>query len=165
MAEKIIATEGMRLEKEWFNEAFNQTFETLPNFMKHVMDDYQHDYGTVCHAISACAVAAAWAANKMDGAHGGMTGFQAGHVMWDFITLWQYQGNKTGLQIIDFDNMLYPQYKYKFGKKISKSLWGKIQAQAKENLENAQYASKRVVRHWRRIAKGKVPFGYKVTND
>lgn len=165
MSEKIVATEEMRLEREWFKDAFDQTFETLPAFMKHVMDDYQHDYGTVCHAISACAIAAASAADTMDGACGGITGFQAGFIMWDFIKHWLYEGNKTGLKIIDWDNMLYPQYEYKFDKTISKSLWEKIQEQAKESLKNAPNAVESVVEHWQSIVDGKVPFGYKVIDD
>ena len=59
MAEKIVVTEEMRPEKEWFAEAGKQTVETLPAFINHLMGDYEHDYGTVVHAISACAVAAA----------------------------------------------------------------------------------------------------------
>lgn len=165
MSEKIVAKEEMRLEKEWFKEASKQTFETLPAFMKHIMDDYEHDYGTVCHAISACAIAAAWAANRMDGACGGITGFQSGFVMWDFIRQWEYTGNKTSLRIIDWDNMLYPQYEHKFDKTISKSLWGKIQEQAKENLKNTPNAVESVVEHWQSIVEGKVPFGYKVIDD
>lgn len=165
MNKKIIANEEMHLEKEWFKKAIDQTFETLPDFIKHVMDDYEHDYGTVCHAISACAIAAAWAANSMDGACGGITGFQAGFVMWDFIRQWQHNGNKTGLQIIDWDNMLYPQYAYKFDKTIPKSIWHKIQEQAGENLKNFPDADDRVIEHWKSIVNGKVPFGYRVIDD
>lgn len=161
MSEKIIATEEMRLEKEWFKEAREQTFETLPNFIKHVMDDYEHSYGTVCHAISACAIAAAWAADRMEGACGGITGFQSGFVMWDFIRQWQYTDNKTGLSIVNWDNMLFPQYEHIFDKEISKSIWENIQEQAKENLKNAPDAAESVVEHWKSIADGKVPFGYR----
>ena len=38
--EKIVATEEMHLEKEWFEEAGKQTLETLPAFMDHVLNDY-----------------------------------------------------------------------------------------------------------------------------
>ena len=37
------------------------------------------DYGTVCHAIALSAVART--------AQGGITGFQAGAVMWEFIKI------------------------------------------------------------------------------
>ena len=113
--DKIAITEEMHLEKEWFANAKKQTLETLPAFMNHVLNDYCHDYGTICHAISACAIAAAWAADGSE--QGGITGFQAGFVMWDVIRQWRYSSNKSGLKIIDYDDMLFPQYEYKFSNK------------------------------------------------
>lgn len=162
--DKIPITEKMHLEKEWFADAKKQTIETLPNFMNHVLNDYCHDYGTICHAITACSIAAAWAADNSE--HGGITGFQASCVMWEFVRQWSYPNNKCGLKIIDFDNMLYPQYEVKFiEQEISKKVWESLQEQAKELLETKTVASDRVIRHWQSIAKGIVPFGYTVKND
>ena len=84
--------------------------------------------------------------------------------MWDFILEWQYSDNKTGLKIIDFDNMLYPQYDYQFDKTISTEIWRAIQAEAKRCLEENPAACLEVVRHWQRIANGEVPFGYSVSD-
>lgn len=56
---KTIVMEEMHPEKEWFEAARHQTKETLASFVDQVMNYYAHDYGTVCHAISACALAAA----------------------------------------------------------------------------------------------------------
>ena len=64
--DKMAITEEMHLEKEWFEQAREQKLETLPEFMNHILNDYRHDYGTICHAISACALAAAWAADNSD---------------------------------------------------------------------------------------------------
>lgn len=155
-------TEEEHLEKDWFAEANKQTLETLPDFMKHIMNDYVHDYGTVCHAVAACAIAAAWAANKMDGARGGITGFQAGFVMWDFIRQLNYSSNKCGMRIIDYDKMLYPQYEDMFQKTISSDTWNSLIKQAEENLKNRQNAHPAVVAHWESIKNGHVPFGYEV---
>lgn len=160
---KIAITEEMHLEKEWFEDAKKQTLETLPTFIDHVMNDYDHDYGTVCHAISACAVAAAWAANESEGACGGITGFQSGFVMWDFVRYWSRPNNKCGMRLLDYDDMLYPQSDYKFEKTISKSVWESLQKRAKENLECIDHpVHENVLAHWRSIADGKVPFGYTV---
>ena len=158
-------TEEEHLEKDWFAEASKQTLDTLPDFMKRVMDDYTHDYGTLCHAIAACAIAAACAANEMDGARGGITGFQAGFVMWDFIRQWKYTSNKCGLRIIDYDNMLYPQYEDRFQKTISANTWNGLIKQAEENLKNRQNAHPKVIAHWESIKNGHVPFGYEVKED
>lgn len=105
--EKI--SEKQRLEKIWFEEAREQTTETLPKFINHVMNDYRHDYGTVCHAIAACSLAAAWAANKHG--QGYITGFQASFVMWDFIKEWMYSSNQSGLRIVDYDDCSIPNTK------------------------------------------------------
>ena len=162
---KTAITEEMRLEKEWFAEAKKQTLETLPAFINHVMNDYIHDYGTVCHAISACAIAAAWAANDCEGAWGGITGFQASFVMWDFVRQWSYPRNKTTLKILDFDNMLYPQHEYHFQKTISVETWQGIQRRANELLSEKEYAHPDVVAHWNSIVDGHIPFGYTLKDD
>lgn len=162
--DKIAITEEMHLEKEWFEEAKKQTLETLPRFIDHIMNDYQHDYGTVCHAVSACALAAAWAADSAPS--GGITGFQAGFVMWDFIKQWQYTGNKCGLRLFDFDKMLYPQYNDYFAKTIEKRHWEMIQEEAKKKLEEFDVpVSDAVLEHWKSIANGEVPFGYTIEDD
>lgn len=159
----IKVTEEMHPEKEWFEQAGKQTLKTLPDFINHVMNDYCHDYGTVCHAVAACAIAAAWAANNESGSGGGITGFQAGFVMWDFIKQWNYSSNKCGMKIIDYDNMLFPQYEDRFSKTISKDLWGKLQEEARKNLDtDRDYTHPSVIAHWQSIVNGKVPFGYVV---
>ena len=163
---KIAITEEMHLEKEWFEQARKQNLETLPGFMNHILNDYCHDYGTICHAISACAVAAAWAADSSD--QGGITGFQSGAIMWEFVRQWGYKNNKTSLKIIDYDKMLYPQYKDQFTKNtISLETWKVLQERAKELLaENENSIVHPDVReHWKSIVNGLVPFGYTVKNE
>lgn len=166
--EKI--NEKQHFEKIWFEEAKEQTIETLPKFINHVMNDYGHNYGTICHAIAACSLAAAWAANKHE--QGYITGFQARFVMWDFIKEWMYSSNQSGLRIVDYDDMLYPQYEYKFDKVISNETFESIQKAAKELLdehkstpEDQRYVHPDVIKHWKSIVDGNVPFGYKIKED
>lgn len=166
--DKVVITEEMHLEKEWFEQARKQKLETLPEFMNHILNDYCHSYGTICHAISACALAAAWAANHSD--QGGITGFQSGFVMWDFVRQWAYRNNKTSLRIIDYDKMLYPQYKDYFeGRTIYQSTWETLQNEAKRRLDEIdsgeESAADSVIAHWKNIVNGVVPFGYKIKND
>lgn len=163
---KIKITEEMHVEKEWFEQAREQTLETLPDFINHVMNDYIHDYGTVCHAISACAIAAAWAADNTE--NGGITGFQASFVMWNFVKQWSYSSNKCGLAIIDYDKMLFPQYEEMFTKKtISFATWKRLQERAKELLAEKEngIAHPDVREHWKSVANGVVPFGYVVKGE
>lgn len=152
--------EEMHLEKEWFEEARKQTLDTLSQFIDHLMTDYYHDYGTVCHAIAASALAATYAADSAP--QGGITGFQASFIMWDFIKQWMKSNNKCGLKLVDYDDILYPQYKYKFDKTISQNTWEAIQKEAKRLLKEADYAVDEVRVHWQSIVDGNVPFGYKV---
>ena len=168
---KIIVTEEMRPQDEWFKQAEEQTLETLPVFVNHIMNDYDHDYGTVVHAISTCALAAAWAANLAEGACGGITGFQAGFVMWDFVRQWNHKNNKTGMRLINYDDLLYPQRANEFEKTLTPSTWEHVQKEAKAKIEEAHddahgYAvHPDVMAHWQSIADGKLPFGFTVKED
>lgn len=165
--DKIAITEEMNVHKEWYEEATSQNIGTLPVFMSHVLNDYEHDYGTICHAIAACAFAAACAADRSE--QGFITGFQAGCVMWEFIKHWTYGGNKTGMRLLDYDNMLFPQYEYKFSKTISKQVWERLQEEATKYLEDAKNfqhdVNPNVKAHWESIVDGNVPFGYEVEDD
>lgn len=148
---------------QWFKDAANQTVETLPDFMNHILKDYHHDYGTICTAIGACAIAAAWAANASP--QGGITGFQAGAVMWAFIRNWNFRRNKCGLKIMDYDDMLYPQYEEKFDKIITHRLMENLVNEAKQRLSNISEehpVHPEVKAHWEQIAAGIPPFGYQV---
>ncbi len=157
--------------EEWFEDAKKQTLETLPAFMNHVLNEYDHDYGTIVHAISACALAAAWAGNHSE--QGGITGFQAGFVMWDFIRHWSFSNNKCGLKIVDYDDMLYPQHKYKFEKTLDHDIFKKLQQEAKARLEqddkgvevNGYCMHPDVRKHMKSIVNGEVPFGYILKDD
>lgn len=161
---KITVREEDEPEKEWFAEARKMELDRLPAFIEHVLHDYNHDYGTVVHAVSACALAAAWAACGDDSA--GITGFQAGFVMRDFVRNWTYTSNTTGLRIVDYDMMLYPQYEDNFEKVIDEHTWEMLKKQAQKNLdESGDSAYPVVVNHWKSIVYGKVPFGYRVKKE
>lgn len=127
------------------------------------MNDYKHDYGTICHALSACALAAVWAANKHE--QRGITGFQAGFVMWDFIKEWMYKSNKAGLRLINYDDMLYPQYEDMIDKVISSKVFESIQKAVQDSLDEVKQggqAHPAVIKHWESIVAGNVPFGYRI---
>ena len=155
-------TEEMHLEKEWFEQASEiKTLDQLTDFINHVINDYAHDYGTACHALGAAAVAAAWYGANVEG----ISHFQESFVMWEFIHYWSKSHNKCGLKLVDYDYFLYPQYQHKFEKTISQDVWMRIQEQAKKNLESNEDACPEVRNHWKTIACGIVPFGYKVEDD
>ena len=110
-----------------------KTFDDLVAFLKEARE-YNFDYGGAPRAIAQAVLATAW----WFAGDFGITHFQASFVMWDFIIDWMYRSNECGLRIVDYDDMLYPQYDHKFEKTISPETWSNIQRQAEKNLkENA----------------------------
>lgn len=135
------------------------SIEELAAYLKDIEENYNCGYGVAPRAIAQGALAVAWyLADKM-----GITGFQAGCVMWDFVRDWSYPGNECGLKMVNYDDMLYPQYDHKFAKTIPSYTWRALQKKAKENLKEVRGAHPNVIAHWESIVRGEVPFGYSVT--
>lgn len=155
-------TEESGIHKAWYKEAESKkmTMKTLPAFLKKLTEEYEHDYGTICHAVTAGALATARAIDRSPG--GGITGFQAGCIMWDFIKHWMHY--KNPMRLVDYENMLYPQYETKFTC-ITPSTWKWLRGKAKQNLKEKQQAHPEVLKHWQEIANGVIPFGYNVTKE
>lgn len=181
---EFIAKEELQAKRREIGEDFDKLVE----FLKDVRDNYNYDYGTAPRAIAQASVATAWYFAYVFG----ITGFQAGFVMWDFIRDWQYRDNECGLKIVDYDLMLYPQYEYKFTEKtISEWQWEALQEKAKKELDrinetvdsynksqaegmedfinkegrdwvDTDFCNVRVLNHWKSIVNGIVPFGYRV---
>lgn len=138
-----------------------KTFEDLTVFLKYVEENCNYDYGVAPRSMAQASLAVAWyLADKF-----GITSFQAGFVMWDFIMDWNYSTNECGLKIVDYDNMLYPQYEHKFQKTISSIVWRELQKNAKAKLDKSMATHPDVLAHWQAIVDGKVPFGYIVKDN
>lgn len=157
MAEAIKEEDGVH--KKWFEEAREMTAEKLPEFIRKLTHDYEHDYGTICHAIAAAAVAAAWAVERSPS--GGITGFQAGAVMWSFMEHWN--SIKGPARLIQYDDLLYPQYEHKFTA-ISPDTWEHVRKEAEKLIaeRSAETVHPDVFMHWQSVAKGQIPFGLRV---
>lgn len=163
MSKKQAITEEDQKHLEWYEEARGMTLEKLPEFLRKLSEDYSHDYGTCVHMIAASAIAAAWAMNNTPS--GNITGFQASCVMWEFIQRWGGYERKP-LRLLDYSNMLYPQYDHHFDKTISKETWKWLQEKAKENYdERGDGTHPNVVMHWVSIIENKIPFGFSVKEE
>jgi hypothetical protein len=147
---------------EWQQEARAQTLETLPAFLAKLAA-YPHDYGTICVAIGAAAIGAAWALERSPS--GGITGFQAGAVQWEFIRHWDASGAGDNPQkLLNYGNLLYPQYADYFTT-LSPETWAWAQEEAKRQIAKAEAnggIAGRVREHWESIASGNIPFGLSV---
>lgn len=151
-------TEDQNIHAAWYMEAREQTMETLPAFLKKLTEEFNHDYGTICHAIAACALGTAWAVNKSD--QGGITGFQSGAVMWGFISHWGgYEGKPMCLR--DYSDMLYPQYEEKFTT-ITSDTWEYLKKEAAKKIAETPDMAPHVLAHMQSIVAGTVPFGMKI---
>lgn len=141
--------------KEWYKRAKTITVETLPDFIRSLTEDFEHDYGTICHAMSAAAIAAANAIQKSP--QGGITGFQAGCVMWGFISHWGIFPDGNPLRLLNLSDMLYPQMEHKFTA-ISGEDWAWLKEEAASLLATTE-GHPNVRAHWQSIVDGIVPFG------
>lgn len=157
---RTVINEEDKLQDAWYKTAKDMTLEKLPEFIHTIVNTYQHDYGTICHAITAAALGTAHAINHSP--QGGITGFQASAVMWQFIKLWTGDTD-VPLRLSNFSDMLYPQYKHKFTT-ISKGTWKYLQNEAKKHLLES-HGTSNVRDHWQSIVDGTVPFGYTVSDD
>lgn len=149
--------------KEYIYEKASKVIakKDLDALLEEVDSDEELDYGKIIYAICGCMFATY---NYIDrGPNGGITGMQASFIAWEMIRKFIHDSN-VGMRILDYENMLYPQYECDF-KTISKKTWEKLQKQAKTNLEEYPDAHPAVIKHWKRIVKGKVPFGYKVVKE
>lgn len=156
-------TEEMKPQEKWFERAREiKSIEEFSAFAKELLEDTGHDYGTICHAIGALTVAAGWMGSHMHG----ITGFQAGCVMWDFIRQWEFSNNECGLKIVDYDDMLYPQYRAVFEKRITTKSFDRMKEAAARRLkEDKDSACPEVIQHWQSIVDGIVPFGYVIKDE
>lgn len=157
-------TEEMGIHKKWYEEAKKiKTPAELKAFTEKIINDYGHDYGTICHACAAVAIAGAECVNH-DPKQGGITGFQAGAIMWEFIKNWNagFSYDKNPLQLLNFGDLLYPQKEERFTT-ISESTWKWAQKEAQELLnERSENVHPDVLKHWKSVASGTIPFGLKV---
>ena len=155
----------LALRKEWMAEARAMTAENLPAFINK-LSTFDHDYGTICRAIAAAAIGAAWAVER--GPQGGITGFQAGCIMWDLITGWDDGLDGKPLRLVNYEHMLFPQYQSEFDRTISKGTWEFLQSEARKKLDSGEDASimhQSVKEHLQSIVDGVVPFGFTVAAD
>ena len=150
------------LHKEWYEEVENiRNKKQLDEFIRKMVYDYDHDYGTIIHAMTAAAIATM--KYIMRSKQGGITGFQAQCITIQFLREW---GHYLGpFMVLDYRKMLYPQNKNNFQKVISKKTWEYLQEQAKIEDKKVYDCNTKYKKHIKSIIAGKVPFGYKIGKE
>lgn len=152
----------------WYAKARakDMTLETLPGFLSELAA-FAHDYNTIVYAVAAGAVATSWALDRSP--NGGITGFQAGAVMWEFMEAWN--DITAPAWLLQGRDLLCPQYGYKFNS-IGPETWKWAQEEAGKKLTDrmcsvdmgeVQFAAHPdVVAHWQSLQAGVIPFGLTV---
>ena len=159
---KTKITEKDKVHEEWYREVKQiKSSEDAKKFIQHLRDDYHHDYGTIVHACCASMLAGFHAMDSSP--QGGITGFQAGCIGWKMIE--EFMSVKAPSAIMNYRDMLYPQYEQKFQKTITNDTWKLLQKEAKKNLKEEEHSHKDVRKHWEDIVAGKIPFGYTIRED
>ncbi len=124
---KITATEERDFREQAYEIAKSvNTPEELAEFVKFI-SNVPLDYGTAVYAQCAAMLAAQHVMNQ--GKQGGITGFQAGFIGWEMVKKFMSVGD-CGLSLIDWENMLYPQYEERFEKTISRDIFEGLQKKA-----------------------------------
>jgi hypothetical protein len=85
---KAITEESSKeLIESWFVEAKKcANVGELKDFVGRLITDYSHDYGTIIHAMTAAAIASIQTLQASP--QGGITGFQASCLFWEFTKRW-----------------------------------------------------------------------------
>lgn len=167
---KITATTEQEFREQAYEIAKSvNTTEELAEFVNFISCT-PLDYGTVVYAQCATMLAAQHVMNESE--QGGITGFQAGFIGWEMVKKFMSVGD-CGLTIIDWENMLYPQYEERFEKTISRGIFEGLQKKAKERLAksnddesiNGYSLHPEVRKHMESIVSGVVPFGYVIKEE
>lgn len=151
-------------DKEMLRQLWAQEPASVDEFIKYLDKTFEFDYGTICHAIAAAGIAAMKQMDKTS--QGDITGFQANAIMWIFIRNWGGYGGP--MQLINYEQMLFPQSAEHFAKEITPACFEWLKARARDTLTNAESMAPEVRAHLISILEGNVPFGYtikKVENE
>jgi hypothetical protein len=132
------------------------TEDELAALVRDVLAEPQ-DYGTCVYSTAACALAGATLASKKLG----ITGFQAGCVMWEFVQRWLHIEGPA--RLVRYHDMLYPQNAEKFVREIDSETAEYLKTEARKVLAgDAEFMHPAVKEHLERVAEGWVPFGFAV---
>jgi hypothetical protein len=146
-----------KLRNKWKSAAKECRMDdgSLVKFMNELVK-FDHTYSSAPYAMACAALAAAWAIEHSPG--GGMTGFQWGHGAMRALQLLNYENNKLGIRVQNYDNILYPQYEHMFtGLEIDEKHAEEIKKAAEQKLKESPNANENVLNWWKALADGWLP--------
>lgn len=155
----------LAIRNEWERRAKTET-KTITDLTNLATDIWNHvislkDGEDIYNDSSSAASSLALAGIYMCSYNFGLTFFQMHYIMWTIIDKMMIDEHDVGLRIVNFNNMLYPQYEYLFNKTMSKDEFDALQKKAASMLKIGNLG-KEVEEHLKSIVAGNVPFGWKV---
>lgn len=141
-----------------------QTMEEFKALFDEAINDAD-DYGSI---VLCCALMMNAAFSLVNSSpNGGITGFQAGCLMWEMVMKYGSFEKGEPLRIVNYNDLMYPQRVRRFNT-IPKDAWEQVVNNAKrvvKELEENNQGHPEVVAHMKEVAQGKVPFGLIVAED
>ena len=141
----------------WFKEAQRCKLEdgSLQKFLDHLKNDYEFDYGTSARATAAAAFATA----NAFASYIGLTGFLWSCAAMDILGRMQFPDNKLGYRVVNYDDLLYPQYQHRFTEiKISQKGAETLKQEAQKLIDEGGPVHPDVLAWWKGLAEGKLPY-------
>lgn len=162
--ERVSIDEGDRIHLEWYKEAKEQTPYTYMEFLWRLCFNYEHDYGTIVHAMVCAMLGAANAIDKCPS--GGITGAQAEVAMWLFLHKFGVFHEDSPLLIIDLTDLQYPPGPRKMNT-ISWEIMDWLRLTINKNLnelgDNCESSlHPAVLAWWKKLSVGIVPEGLSI---
>lgn len=136
------------------------TIEELVEYIK-ALEERSHDYGTCVYAMSMSATAAFnYIARKL-----GVTGFQASCADMDILR--RTRNLESGFRVLNFENLLYPQYcndeHFPSWKELIAENIAELSKEAQKRLDKSDGDTipthPNVKAHWELLASGIIPKG------
>ena len=157
----FVSEDNKDIIDSWYKRAREVTPETFGDLINELLHDYNLDYGAKIHAAAACTIAMFNACDDIFG----FSCFQASASIMQVLYKLNYPCNKTGIRVIDYDDMLYPQYKDNF-RSIPRNTWELLRKRADEliNENDRSAVNPSVWNHWMGVSSGLIPFGYYISD-
>lgn len=100
----FVSEDNKDIIDSWYKRAREVTPETFGDLINELLHDYNLDYSAKVHAAAACTIAMFNACYDIFG----FSGFQSSASIMQVLYKLNYPGNKTGIRVIDYYEMLYP---------------------------------------------------------
>jgi len=170
--------EEMQLQASWYQKAneLTSTGEAQAS-IEGLLTDYEHDYGTACHAVTAALLATAkvmtQALSALKPIHSPIAPpamqqeLQSKTMIAHIFT--QLFLNNGPIRIIQHHFMLFPENASRFEKIVDEETLRYLKHTAEllliTNHEKETEAPKEVTDHWQAIQQGELPWGYEVWKE